>query len=88
MKKHASQNENYSYCPSSYVDQESRFGAVPGDWKKEETVCADLQSIQKLGSNYYFKSTKKVLERFKNYFCSPEGVVEWQVEKVTRTNNP
>ena len=26
-------------------------------------------------------------QRFKNYFCLPEGAVEWQVEKVTRTYN-
>ena len=31
MKKRASQSENYSYCPPSYVDQESRSGVVPGD---------------------------------------------------------
>ena len=36
MKKRASQSENYSYCPPSYVDQESRSGIVPGDWGKRK----------------------------------------------------
>ena len=87
MKKRANQSENYSYCPQSYVDQMSRSGVVPGDWRKEETVCGGLLSIQKLGSNNYPKSAKEVRDRFKNYFCSPEGAVEWQVEKFTRTYN-
>ena len=87
MKKCASQSENYSYYPPSYVDQEIRSGVVPGDWRKEEAVCDGLLSIQKLGSNNYSKSAKEVRDRFKNYFCSPEGAVEWQVEKVTRTYN-
>ena len=88
MKKRARQSENYSYCPPSYVDQESRSAVVPGDWRKEETICDGLQTIQKLGSNNYSKSAKEVRDRFKNYFCSPEGAVEWQVEKVVRTYNP
>ena len=87
MKKRGSQSENYSYCPPSYVDQESRSGIVSGDWRKEETICDGLQSIQKLGSNNYSKSAKEVCDRFKNYFCSTEGAVEWQVEKVIRTYN-
>ena len=87
MKKRVTQCENYSYCLPSYVDQESRSGVAPGDWRKEETVCDGLESIQKLGSNNYSKSAKEVRDRFKNYFCSTEGEVEWQVEKVTRTYN-
>ena len=87
MKKRASQSENYSYCPPSNVDQESRSGVVPGDWRKEETVGDGLQLIQKLGSNNYSKSAKEVRNRFKNYFCSSEGAVEWQAEKVTRIYN-
>ena len=87
MKKRACQSENYSYCPPSYVDQENRSGVVPGDWRKEEAVCDGLLLIQKLGSNNYSKSAKEVCDHFKNYFCSPEGPVEWQVEKVTRTQN-
>ena len=87
MKKRVSQIENYSYCPPSYVDQESHSGIVLGDWRKEETICDALQSIQKLGSNNYSKSAKEVRDRFKNYFCSTEGAVEWQVEKVIRTCN-
>ena len=87
MKKRANQSENYSYCPQSYVDQVSQSGVVPGDWRKEEAVCGGLLSIQKLGSNNYPKSAKEVRDRFKNYFCSPEGAVEWQFEKFTRTYN-
>ena len=87
MKKRASQDENYSYCPPSYVDQESRSGIDPGDWRKEETIWDGLQPIQKLGSNNYSKSAKEMRDRFKNYFCSPEVAVEWQVEKVIRTYN-
>ena len=87
MKKRASQDENYSYCPPFYVDQESRSGIDPGDWRKEETIWDGLQPIQKLGSNNYSKSAKEMRDRFKNYFCSPEVAVEWQVEKVIRTYN-
>ena len=85
MKKRASQSENYSYCVPSYVGQESRSGVVPGNWRKDEAVCDSLLSIQKLGSNS--KSAQEVCDRFKNYFSSPEGAVEWQAEKVTRTYN-
>ena len=72
MKKCVSQSENYSYCPPSNVDQESPSGVVPGDWRKEEAVCDGLLSIEKLGSNNYSRTEKKVRDRFKNYFCSPE----------------
>ena len=72
MKKCGSQSENYIYCPPSYVDQESPSGVVPGDWRKEEAVCDGLLSIEKLGSNNYSRTEKKVRDRFKNYFCSPE----------------
>ena len=66
MKKCSSQSENYSYCPPSYIDQESRSGVVPGNWKKEEAVCDGLLLIQKLGSNNYSKSAKEVHDGFKN----------------------
>ena len=72
MKKCVSQIENYSYCPPSNVDQESPSGVVPGDWRKEEAVCDGLLSIEKFGSNNYSRTEKKVRDRFKNYFCSPE----------------
>ena len=37
-EKCASQSENYSYCPPSYVDQERRSGIVPTDWRKEASL--------------------------------------------------
>ena len=85
MKKCTNKNESYSYCPPSYIDKDNRSGLTPGDWRKEQENCAGLQTTN-IGSNNYSKEAKKVRDAFKNYFCSPEGSLEWQLERVTRTS--
>jgi len=70
MKKCTYQFENnYSYCPPSYIDNESSYGFQAGDWRKENV---GLRQIQQIGSNNYSREAKEVRDRFKNYFCSPK----------------
>ena len=87
MKKCTNVNENnYSYCPSSYTDKDTSSGLTLGDWRKEQTNSAGLKPIPQIGSNNYSREAKEVRNDFKRYFCSPEGSVEWQLERVTRTS--
>ena len=86
MKKctNSDMNNNYSYCPPSYTDQETRSGMKLGDWRKEQENTGGLQQIQQTGSNNYSWEASTVRNNFKNYFCSPEGSIEWQMERVQR----
>ena len=85
MKKCTNVN-NYNYCPSSYTDKDTTSGLILGDWRKEHVSSVGLQNIAQIGSNNYSREAKEVREDFKNYFCSSEGAVEWQVDRVTRVS--
>ena len=82
MKKRS--KNNYNYCPTSYTDTDGSSGFRPGDWRKENSNCAGLESLPQIGSNNYSKDAKQVRDSFKEYFCSTEGEVEWQLDTVTR----
>ena len=60
---------NYSYCPTSYADRDTRSGVTAGDWRKEDSIDG-LQPISPQGSNNYSREAKEVRDDFKNYFCS------------------
>ena len=68
MKKctNADKNNNYSYCPPSYTDQETRSGTKLGDWRKEQKNTGGLQQIQQTGSNNYSWEASTVHNNFKN----------------------
>ena len=86
MKKCTNQeNNNYSYCPSSYTDYDTSSGFQAGNWRKEHVNNAGLQPIPQIGSNNYSREAKEVRDGFKDYFCSPEGSLEWQLERVTKS---
>ena len=80
----AEKNKNYSYCSPSYTDQETRSGMKLGVWRKEQENTGGLQQIQQTGSNNYSRDASTVRNNVKNYFCSPEGSIEWQMERVKR----
>ena len=88
MKKstNVDRNNNYSYCPSSYTDQDTRSGLTLGDWRQDQINTGGLQHLQQIGSNNYSREASKVRDNFKSYFCSPEGSVDWQIERVQRVN--
>ena len=85
MKKCPQNNENnYNYCPTWYIDRDSRLGITLGDWRKEQANSAGLQQISQMGSNNYSRDAKEVRDDFRNYFCSTEGSLDWQLLRVTR----
>jgi len=55
-----------------------------GDWRKEQEHTGALQQIQQTGSNNYPWEASRVSNNFKNYFCSQEGSIEWERERVQR----
>ena len=85
MKKRTQNNENnYNYCPTSYIDRDTRLGITLGDWRKEQANSAGLQQISQTGSNNYSRDDKEVRDHFRNYFCSTAGSLDWQLLRVTR----
>ena len=84
-KKRTKNNENnYNYCPTSYIDRDTRLGITLGAWRKEQANSAGLQQISQMGSNNYSRDAKEVRDDFRNYFCSTEGSLDWQLLRVTR----
>ena len=84
MSKSNAEND-LNYCPPNYTDTEGPCGFRPGDWRKENTPSSALETIPQISSNNYSREAKEVRDDFKEYFCSPAGSVEWQVDMVTRT---
>ena len=78
-----SSSDQYAYCPTNFVDQESPNGYCPGTWRDDESDTNGLQPLEKVGSNNYSKGAAVVRDEFKNYFNN-EGAVEWQMDIVTR----
>ena len=77
-------NDNYSYCPPGFVDQDRSSGIIEGEWRREKENTLGLRDIEPLGSNNYSKNTKETRDSFKEYF-NQEGQVEWQWNIVNRT---
>ena len=77
---------NYSYCPSSFVDRETPNGIQGGGWRHEVYNYEGLAPLTRsVGSNNYSRDAKHVRERFKDFFNSPQGQVPWQYQMVTST---
>ena len=72
---------NSRYCPSGYADTPTR----PGDWRNLICDTDALQSINRAGSNNYSKDAKEIRQKYRDYFVSRDGQVDWQWEMVTRT---
>ena len=69
------------YCPPGYVDREDKDGIiVPGDWRHE--VSEGITSMSRLGSNTYSRSAAELRDAMKNYFMSPQGSLEWQLNHI------
>ena len=77
-------NDNYSYCPPGFVDQDNSSGIIEGEWRREKEHILGLRDIEHLGSNNYSKNAKETRDSFKEYF-NQEGQVEWQWNIVNRT---
>ena len=85
MKKRTQNNDNnYNYCPTSFIDRDTRLGITLRDWSKEQTNSAGLQQISQMGSNNYSRDAKEVRDDFRTYFCSTEGSLDWPLLRVTR----
>ncbi|XP_065652846.1 uncharacterized protein LOC136080161 [Hydra vulgaris] len=81
MKKRSA--NNYLYCPTNYTDIDGPAGFRPGVWRQDNSCSAALQPLS-LGSKNYSKDAKQVRDDFKEYFNSPEGELEWQLNLVNR----
>ena len=58
-------NDNYSYCPPGFVDQDNSSGIIEGEWRREKENILGLRDIEHLGSNSYSKNTKETRDSFK-----------------------
>ena len=86
MKKCTNKESNYNYCPPSYIDNDTSSGFRVGDWRTESEHNDGLLPMQQTGSNNYSREAKEVRDGFKSYFSSPEGSLDWQLERVTRVS--
>ena len=77
-------NDNYSYRPPGFVDQDNSSGIIEGEWGREKENILGLRDIEHLGSNNYSKNAKETRDSFKGYF-NQKGQVEWQWNIVNRT---
>ena len=77
-------NDNYSYCPPGFVDQDNSSGIIEGEWRREKENILGLRDIEHLGSNNYSKNAKETRDSFKEYF-NQEGQAERQWNIVNRT---
>ena len=69
-------NDNYSYCPPGFVDQDNSSQIIEGEWRREKENILGLRDIEHLGLNNYSKNLKETHDSFKEYF-NQEGQVEW-----------
>ena len=74
-------NDNYSYCPPGFIDQDSSSGIIEGEWRTEKENILGLRDIEHLGLNNYSKNTKEIFQKYFN----KEGQVEWHWDIVSRT---
>ena len=78
---------NYSYCPPNFVDRETPDGILRGGWRHDVHEYEGLAPLNRqVGSNNYSRDAKKVRERFRDFFNSPQGQVPWQYQMVTSTD--
>ena len=77
-------NDNYSYCPPGFADQDHSSEIIEGEWRREKQNILGLRDIEHIGSNKYRKNVKETSDSFKEYF-NQEGQVEWQWNIVNRT---
>ncbi|XP_065641181.1 uncharacterized protein LOC124807037 [Hydra vulgaris] len=75
-------NNNISYCPLNFVDQDGPNGIQLGDWRKEVPSVNGLVVINNT-SNNYSDTAKKVRDSFKEFFNQEAGV-DWQLDIVKR----
>ncbi|XP_065668217.1 uncharacterized protein LOC136088435 [Hydra vulgaris] len=78
--------DNFSYCPSHYVDQETSHESIPGKWRKETNNYQGLKSIQCQGAHNFIKKAKSIRNKYKDYFNSEEGLVLDRI--FNSTSNP
>ena len=74
-------SETSRYCPAGYGDTSTKMG----EWRNEIGSTDALQCIARAGSNNYSKDAKIIRERYRDYFCSTDGQVDWQWTMVTST---
>ena len=75
--------DNYNYCPNSFVDQDGPDGLVPGEWRRHIDDITGLANIRRAGSNNHSRNACQIRNRFKEYFCN-EGAKDWQWDIVNR----
>ena len=79
----------YTYSPPGFADQDN-FGEekkASGE-QKLLGIHTGIVSATHLGTNNYSRAAKEVLDSFKRYFTSNEGMVSWQLDYVTRMMDP
>lgn len=84
---HGKSFESNLYCPPGFADVETSNGIRRGGWRNEVDGIDGLADIPQLGSNNYSKTAKEIKENFRDYLCSEEGQVPWQLEYVTATHD-
>ena len=71
--------EGNNYCPQGYAE---------GEWRNDENHTEGILPIGNVASHNYSRDSRQVRDNFKNYCNSAAGAVQWQNERVQRTDDP
>ena len=69
--------DNYSYCPTNFVDQDRLNRLIPGEWRRDSYDKTGLVNIRRADSNNHFRDVCQIRTRFKEYFNN-DGVLDWE----------
>ena len=69
------------YCSESYADREQNNVIISGEWRREEP-SQGLINIQHAGSNNFTQIAKNVRDKYRDYFSSNTGSVDWQWDMI------
>ena len=73
-----------TYCPKHFVDDENAKVANAGECRQDACATTAMQSLQTAWSKKYCWEARTIRDEFKQYICSAEGSVDWQLNMVTR----
>ena len=80
------QTNNASDTPSGYVDSDNSDGTIIlGSWRNEVDERSSLRQINPVRGSRPRANAIEIRQALKDYLCSNEGSVEWQLDYVRRT---
>jgi hypothetical protein len=55
----------------------------PGSWRAEGITDINMLPLCNVGSNSYSNEVKRIRDKFKEFFVTPQGEVPWQYSRLS-----